>query len=221
MRLHYNTVSLPLLESLRKLMGNYAFNDFVLVGGTALSLQLGHRMSVDIDLFTSIDYGSMNLNEIKRAISLSFHYTECLESLNKRNLGYMIYVGNSQEEKVKVDLFYTEKFIFPIVIQDGLRLASLKDIAAMKMQAVAKSKRKKDFWDIHELLEHFTLEEMIQFGLQRDPYSLSEDDIINSLCNSYELSQDSEIKCLRGKFLELIVEDLRITAEQYKKQRNQ
>jgi hypothetical protein len=107
------------------------FDDFVLVGGTALSLQLGHRMSVDIDLFTANAYGSMNLEDIKSALTTTFPYTEHLETLNERNLGYMVQVGNSQAEKIKLDLFYTDDFIAPIVQQDGLRLASLQDIAAM------------------------------------------------------------------------------------------
>jgi predicted nucleotidyltransferase component of viral defense system len=216
MNLQYKTVSKPLLDCLRKLMSDSAFNDFVLVGGTALSLQCGHRVSFDIDLFTSIEYGSMNLEMIKSALEKSFPFIDSLEKLNFRNLGYMVYIGNTLSDKIKLDLFYTENFIAPILQQDGLRLASLQDIAAMKMQAIVNSKRKKDFWDIHELLDHFTLEEMIQFGLQRNPYSLSEIDIINSLTNPFELSQDSSIKCLRGKYWELIVDDLQTAAELYK-----
>ena len=125
MKLHYETVSKPLLECLQKLMANTAFNDFVLVGGTALSLQLGHRMSVDIDLFTANAYGSMNLEDIKNALKNTFSYTDYLETLNGRNFGYMVYIGNCQAEKIKLDLFYTDDFIAPIVQQDGLRLASL------------------------------------------------------------------------------------------------
>ena len=156
MRLRYHTVSGILLDCLQKLMANAVFDDFVLVGGTALSLQLGHRTSVDIDLFTANGYGSMNLEEIKNALSTSFPYTNRLDLLTERNLGYMVHIGNSETENVKLDLFYTEDFIEPIVRHDGLRLASLQDIAAMKMQAIVNHKRKKDFWDIHELLEHFT-----------------------------------------------------------------
>ena len=74
MKLHYETVSKPLLECLQKLMANPAFNDFVLVGGTALSLQLGHRMSADIDLFTANGYGSLNLKEISCALTVVFSY---------------------------------------------------------------------------------------------------------------------------------------------------
>ena len=217
MRLHYETVSKPLLECLQKLMTNKVFDDFVLVGGTALSLQLGHRISIDIDLFTANDYGSMNLEDIKNSLMTTFSFTDCLETLNERNLGYIVYVGNSPSEKIKLDLFYTEEFITPIVQQDGLRLASLQDLAAMKMAAITNNKRKKDFWDIHELLEYFTLEEMLQYGLQRSHYALNTDDIINSMCNCFEISQDSVITCLKGKYWELIVDDLRMAVEQYRK----
>ena len=202
-------------------MANKAFDDFVLVGGTALSLQLGHRISIDIDLFTANDYGSMNLEEIKTALSTTFPYIEGLEKLNRRNLGYAVYIGNSQTDNVKLDLFYTEQFITPIIHQDGLRLASLQDLAAMKMEAIVNSKRKKDFWDVHELLDSFSLTELIQYGLQRNPYTLTENDILNTLRNLTEiteLSNDNFVLCLRGKYWELIVEDLRMVAEQYKQQ---
>ena len=217
MKLYYETVSKPLLECLQKLMANSAFNDFVLVGGTALSLQLGHRISVDIDLFTANDYGSMNLKEIKDALSNTFSYFDGLEKLTERNLGYAVYVGNSQAEKIKLDLFYTEKFIAPIIQQDGLRLASLQDLAAMKIEAITNNKRKKDFWDIHELLEYFTLEEMLQYGLQRNYQTLNIDTAINSLYHSIEISQDSVITCLKGKYWELITDDLKTAAKQYRK----
>jgi len=221
MRLYYETVSKPLLECLQKLMANSAFDDFVLVGGTALSLQLEHRKSLDIDLFTAIDYGSMNLEEIKSALTAIFPYTNRLETLAGRNLGYIVYIGNSQEELVKLDLFYTEQFIAPIVRQDGLRLASLQDIAAMKMQAIVNSKRKKDFWDIHELLEYFTLEQLIKYGQQRNPYTLTADNILDSLCNAEKITQDNVIECLKGNYWELVVEDLQDLAEQFRKQINE
>jgi predicted nucleotidyltransferase component of viral defense system len=219
MKLHYETVSKPLLEYLHKLMTNSAFNDFILVGGTSLSLQLGHRISFDIDLFTAKDYGSMDLKEIKNALLNAFPYSDGLEKLTGENLGYTVYIGDNQDENVKLDLFYTENFIAPVIHQDGLRLASLQDIAAMKMQAIVNSKRKKDFWDVHELLEHFSLDALMQYGLQRNPYTLTKDDILNTLCNLTEfteLTNDNFVFCLKGKYWELIMDDLKTTAEQYK-----
>jgi predicted nucleotidyltransferase component of viral defense system len=169
MKLYYHTIPDFLRECLQKLMKSDAFNDFVLVGGTALSLQLGHRMSADIDLFIAKDYGTIDLEHVKYALEVNFPYIERLETLNETNPGYTLYIGNSKVENIKLDLFYTDNFIAPVIVQDNLRLASLKDIAAMKLQAIVNSKRKKDFWDIHELLEHFSLKELIQFGLKRNP----------------------------------------------------
>lgn len=63
--LHWNTVSTLLKDILIDLMTEPLFSRFRLVGGTALSLQIGHRMSVDIDLFTAAEYGSIDFKEIR------------------------------------------------------------------------------------------------------------------------------------------------------------
>ena len=76
MNLHYETVSPLLKETLQKLVNSPIFKDFTLIGGTCLSLQLGHRRSIDIDLFTDIDYGTMNTKEMKEFIQRSFPYSE-------------------------------------------------------------------------------------------------------------------------------------------------
>lgn len=64
--LYYNTVSDLLKESLTKLMAAKVFESFRLVRGTALSLQLGHRTSIDIDLFSDAPYGSIDFKKIER-----------------------------------------------------------------------------------------------------------------------------------------------------------
>lgn len=75
--LYYQTVTELLKTTLVQLMQATAFNGFRLVGGTALSLQLGHRISVDIDLFTDRPYGSLDfdaLEEDLNAISTMFRH---------------------------------------------------------------------------------------------------------------------------------------------------
>ncbi|MDR2839777.1 MAG: nucleotidyl transferase AbiEii/AbiGii toxin family protein, partial [Paludibacter sp.] len=148
--MYYNTVSEQVLEYLQKLMANSAFDDFVLVGGTALSLQLGHRESVDIDFFTSEMYGSIDMQNIKKVLLEMFEYTEWLHELDERSMVYCLHIGKNRKETVKLDLCYTEEFIRPIIEQDGVRIASLEDIAAMKLQAITSRKKRKDFWDIYE-----------------------------------------------------------------------
>jgi hypothetical protein len=51
--LHKETVASPTLDLIKRLFKDASLNEFVLVGGTALSLQIGHRISIDIDLFSN------------------------------------------------------------------------------------------------------------------------------------------------------------------------
>ena len=63
--MYYNTVNELLKSSLLSIMASEIFNNFRLVGGTSLSLQLGHRMSIDIDLFSDASYGSIDFNALE------------------------------------------------------------------------------------------------------------------------------------------------------------
>jgi Nucleotidyl transferase AbiEii toxin, Type IV TA system len=71
--LHYNTVNDLLKESLIKIMASNEFSAFRLVGGTALSLQLGHRISIDIDLFCDAEYGSISFEELEQFLKANFN----------------------------------------------------------------------------------------------------------------------------------------------------
>ena len=86
------------------------FNPFRLVGGTSLSLRYGHRMSDDIDLFTDAEYGSLNFHLLQDILRSEFPYCQgdCGEIVG---FGTSYLVGNSKDENVKVDLFYTDPFI--------------------------------------------------------------------------------------------------------------
>lgn len=180
MKLHKECVSKNLWEILSKLMDSDAFKDFRLVGGTALSLQRGHRRSIDIDLFTDIAYGEMPLKEIRNFLESNFptHIgTDCLEEVS---MGYSIMIGTGNDLPIKLDLFYSDPFIFPQLNMNGVRLADEREIAAMKMLAIGGPiHRQKDYWDIHELLADYSLKEMIEWGLQRNPYSLTLEDIVS------------------------------------------
>ena len=65
--------------------------------------------------------------------------------------GKSYYVGRSSEESVKLDLYYTDDFIDEIQEFNGLRLASKAEIAAMKLDLVQRTGRKKDFWNFKAL----------------------------------------------------------------------
>jgi hypothetical protein len=182
MKLYYDTVSTPLLSILRKLMSSEVFKDFRLVGGTALALQRGHRRSVDIDLFTDLDYADMPIKDMRLYLEKEFPFHRGTESMNMPANGYHIFLSEGQEPPIKVDFFYTEPFIFPTIEEEGLRMADQREIAAMKLGVIGNQiYRQKDYWDVHDLLENYSLSEMIQWALQRDPYSFTRDDIIKGL----------------------------------------
>ena len=209
MRLRTNIASPLLLDCLRKIMANKAFDNHYLVGGTALALQRGHRISIDIDMFSNALYGEMKTDEIKKALIKMFPYTENLERLDETLMVYSLYVGNSIDYCIKLDICYDDNPIFPLVQIEGIRMVSEKDIAAMKLNAIAQDRqRKKDFWDIHDLLETYSIEDMVSFALKRYPWSLTLDKIIDGFKRIPSLNDYTEIRCLKGKYWEFVSEDL-------------
>lgn len=212
--LYYKTVTPQLRESLELLMNMQSLTMFRLVGGTSLSLQLGHRISIDIDLFTDVEYGLIDTIAIKNELQKTFTIVENADDLNSTALGYTLYCGNEPDNTIKVDLFYTDSYIFPVKNIDNLRLASIQEIAAMKMLAICNGLRKKDYWDIHELMNHFSLKDMIGWGIQRHPYELNFDLLKDKLQNITDFADNTEIICLRKKYWEFIKEDIEEKAKE-------
>ena len=207
MKIYRNTVSDTLWETLMKLMKIDELEKFRLVGGTSLSLLIGHRVSVDIDLFTDAEYGTIDFNKIIDAINSVFNFVETSQWSNN-TLGNTCYIGATKKKLIKVDLFYTDPFVFPILNYKHLRLSQIEEIAAMKLEIVGNGGRKKDFWDIHELTQYFTIEQMIHFYLKRYPYGHSKNEIISQLTNFEHADYDFDPICLQGKYWELIKLDL-------------
>ena len=206
MELQLNTVSELLWNTLQKLMEIQELHSFRLVGGTSLSLQRGHRESIDIDLFSDAPYGSIDFRKIESILRVTFPYFSSSSELV--GLGKSYFIGNTEDDLVKLDLFYTDPFVFPLIMEQKVRFASVQEIAAMKFEVVGQGGRKKDFWDIHELLESYTLQELIGFYLKRYPYNLSKEDLTKKLIEFSLAEDDFTPNCYRGKIWELIKLDL-------------
>lgn len=154
--LQTQTVVPELLELLKKLMKEKSFSNYFLVGWTALSLQIGHRNSIDIDLFGKepIDY-DLFVDVLKE-----FGTTEVTK--NSKNI--LI----TQVNNIKVDFVnYNYPLLENSIEIDGIRMVSKKDISAMKLNAIAGRGSKKDFIDLYFLLNEFTLREMMDFYRQK------------------------------------------------------
>ncbi|MDX2190000.1 MAG: nucleotidyl transferase AbiEii/AbiGii toxin family protein [Bacteroidota bacterium] len=134
-------------------------SDFYLVGGTGLSLLYWHRISKDLDLFSNQPFENDEIiNGLKVKYKEKFEYRS-----TNLNFGIFEFV-----EGVKVDLvFFTHPLIKPTIEIHGIRVFSIEDIIAMNVQAVLGRAKKKDFWDIAEQLQHFSLADFIQFHKQK------------------------------------------------------
>lgn len=205
--LYYNTVTPLLRKILEELMSANVFTNFRLVGGTALSLHRGHRMSIDIDLFTDVEYGTVDFEAIDTFLRNQYSYVDTTP-FNVIGFGKSYFVGNSAEDSVKLDLFYTDPFIDDIVEIDTIRLASIEEIIGMKLDVVLRTGRKKDFWDIHELKDDYTISEMFTLHEKRYPYTHDKAALIKQFTNFEDADDDFEPDCLRGKHWEFIKLDM-------------
>ena len=154
--LSYRTIEPHTMELLKKLTANPLLRELRLVGGTALALQYGHRMSIDLDFFGKIE---IDKEELKDSLRENGEFSVINETRNIHQ--YLI-------DGVKVDIVnYNYPWIDDSIEEDGLCLASPKDIAAMKINAIEGRGTKKDFIDIAELLKHYSLKELLDFHTQK------------------------------------------------------
>lgn len=150
--LYLETVESSTLELLKKLQRLPVLEQTRLVGGTALALQLGHRKSIDLDFFGTVDCEAEYLWESIAGIASL--------TILKESPHIHIYIVDG----IKVDIVnYKYPWLDDVVLEQGLRLASVSDIAAMKITAIIGRGTKKDFIDIAFLLHHFSLEEILHF----------------------------------------------------------
>ncbi len=146
------------LNLLHTLMRDERLDQFYLVDGTSLALRIGHRMSVDVDLFTNEDFDEDSIGEL-----LQQRYSATSIEKEKNTVRGSIL-------NINVDLIaHKYQLLEPIIQIDGIRMAGLKDIAAMKINAISNRGAKKDFWDYAALLSHFTTQEMLSFFQSKYP----------------------------------------------------
>lgn len=159
--LHYETVEPDTLELLRGLMDMPYLSSFSLVGGTALALQIGHRKSIDLDLFTESDFDS---DKLLASLAQDFQHIEVLTKMKGTLL--------TRIQGIKVDfLRFNYPAIRPVRVEDHLRLFTPEDIAPMKLDAIAGRGKKKDFYDLYFLMEKMSLQEMLD--LHHEKFKLS------------------------------------------------
>ncbi len=158
--LNYQAVSPDLIKLLIDLFRLNELHSFRLVGGTALALQMGHRKSVDLDLFTDRHFDKKEMQQF-----LGESFGDFKVNWENRN-GFTSFI-----REIKVDFFnWHIPFLFSVIFEDGFRLADKREIAAMKLEAITGRKEKKDFIDIAFLLKEYSLRELLMGFKKRYPF---------------------------------------------------
>jgi predicted nucleotidyltransferase component of viral defense system len=139
--------------SLFDVMSSESFiQDFYLAGGTCLALQIGHRQSYDFDFFIPADFNTSST--INKLVTIG-RYERDNEEKN---------TINGSLNGVRISFFgYRYDIIDDFRTYGNVRLAGLKDIAAMKLEAIAGRGSKKDFIDMFFLLQQYSLNEILSF----------------------------------------------------------
>ncbi|MEK7451182.1 MAG: nucleotidyl transferase AbiEii/AbiGii toxin family protein [Patescibacteria group bacterium] len=166
------------LRAIQLVTGVTEIKQAYLAGGTALALQIGHRISIDLDFFTQQEF-----NETELSTKLS-------------SLPEFVQDGTAQWTvwgkigKTKFSMFY---YKYPLLEEtvpfEGLQLASLADIAAMKIHAIEDRGTRRDFVDVYFLSKKYTLEEML--GFYQKKYAVLEDHLY-SILRSLDYFEDAE-----------------------------
>lgn len=156
--LHYEAIDDNSLALLKQLSAIQCFSDMYLAGGTSLALQIGHRKSVDLDMFGILETDEITISKTLNALGPV--------QLIKRTPNIHIFIVNG----IKVDIVnYNYPWIDAAVKEEHLRLAGKKDIAAMKLAAITGRGSRKDFIDLYFLLQEFSLGEMLSFYSEKFP----------------------------------------------------
>ena len=154
--LHYETVDEGTLGLLKQLQSLDVLSEMRLVGGTSLALQIGHRKSIDIDLF-----GILNVE-----------FDILIDEL--KTLGEVVLLKNSKNihslliNNIKVDIVnYNYKWLTNKMTIDNIYFATIEDIAAMKLNAIMGRGSKKDIIDLYFILKNYTLSTLIDLYSQK------------------------------------------------------
>ena len=157
--LRTETVEGDIFKLLKTLMQDDKLNHFNLVGGTALALYMGHRKSIDLDLFSPTGFDTKTL---EKHLNQTYGFIKQKES-DATLMGYI--------DNIKIDcIMYDYPLVQPVCVYEGIRLCSIADIVAMKLVAISQNgTRLKDFVDVAYLSTKMSLKEMLGFFEEKYP----------------------------------------------------
>jgi hypothetical protein len=159
--LYWNTVT-PVMQTIMRIFSKDPLSEeFYLAGGTALALQLGHRLSVDLDFFSQTQSDIPALAE-----PLRHAFKDYSPTLADSSWGNLVYLA----ENVRVGFYgYGYELVRPLLEVEGFALASMEDIGLMKMDALLARASRKDFHDLYAICQRIPLRELFELAPSKYP----------------------------------------------------
>lgn len=186
MNLHIEILNEWQKELFDKLKASRLIENYYLAGGTALALQLGHRYSEDFDFFTENDF---DVNDLSYQLARDFNFNKISEDTNTL-------IGVIDSVRVSF-LGFKYKTIGKFILNDYIRIASIQDIACMKLSAITQRSIKKDFVDIYYLLRTYSLEKLFEYYKNKFDVSEYESVLKKSLVYFREAENDPMPKMIK------------------------
>ena len=153
-----------LSENRKKIIPSFVTwkNEFYLAGGTGLALQIGHRDSVDFDFFTKNSFDPNKL--IKKLTKIFDKNSFKVIQIEKNTLSILL---NSE---IKISFMtYDYSIVSPFISTEYLNIASIPDIACMKLSTIMQRSALKDYVDLYEIMKIYTLEQLLSFTKKKYP----------------------------------------------------
>lgn len=149
---HAEVISPEVADTARRLAGVEALRNFYLAGGTALALHLGHRRSVDLDFFSVDPFNEDMLVATLQALPELSILAKSTQTLHLHVSGIKLsFIG------------YSYPLLFPLEQFRGLAVADARDIACMKLSALASRGSRRDFVDLYVAAQRYALPQLLQF----------------------------------------------------------
>jgi len=160
-----DTLNLSILsEERRNILPSFISwkDEFYLAGGTALALQIGHRESVDFDFFSSHPFDTEKM--IKRISILFGEKSFTVTQVEKNTLSIILHT------EIKISFMtYEYELVNPLIKTEYINIASVPDIACMKLSAIMQRSALKDYVDLYEIMKIYPLEKLLSFTKKKYP----------------------------------------------------
>ena len=184
---YQETMQSGIEETMSTLQKSAVLKSFYLAGGTALALQIGHRKSFDLDFFSQ-DFDENVVEEKVKTIN-------GFKLVKKETQTLHISIGKS---KVSF-LGYPYPLVFPYRLFNTVAIADVRDIAAMKMTAIANRGTKRDFFDLFTVAQLFSISELFEvFKSKFSKVNYSKNHVLRSLTYFNDAEDDVELKMLNN-----------------------